>query len=173
MKAWKPVLIAAIILTSNLFAQLTRDDVREILIIQGEVTQQNLEEQTEAVYSRYNERNSYRTTTLLNAVSLSFSSGFSMGLHQSHTALYNRTEWMPGFMQDWFASRKDVDGVFSLGGQANKVFRDFDYVTDRMAYNEFNRYFGNNWIYTYLSHTLLKNVTAYAVRHRMSQGTWF
>lgn len=160
--------IAAVVLISALnFAQLTKDDIKEILALQGNQVTANIDEQAEYLYDRYTEKTSYKTEDAVTGFGQSILSGISMGAHQSKTAGYTNVSWMPKFMQDWYGVTKKTDDVFGKSLTWQKIWRESDYVNDRNGYSDLNRFFGNKWYLTLASHLFVKNASAAFIRAKM------
>jgi hypothetical protein len=159
------------------FAQLSRDDIKEILIIQG-TSPAGLESKASGLYEAYIDKTSFRQDDIpLNTLS-SFGAGFMMAMHQSNTGLYKHTEWLPGFMRNWYSQslvdvKTEKDGVFAKTFTIQKVFRELDYYQDRLAYENWNRFFGSRFYFTFPVHWIIKNFSASIFKHRMKYGKFF
>jgi hypothetical protein len=162
------LIITAVVLASAVsFAQLTKDDIKEILALQGAQTSSNVEEQAEGIYEKYIENTSYKTEDALSGFGQSALSGLSMGAHQSKSAGYTNVGWMPKFMQDWYGVTKKTDEVFGKSLTWQKIWRESDYMNDRNGYSTLNRFFGDKWYLTLASHLLVKNTVGALVRAKM------
>lgn len=160
--------LAVVVLTSALsFAQLTKENIKEILALQGTQVTANIDEQADYLYERYIENTSYKTKDAVTGFGQSILSGISMGAHQCKTAGYTNTGWMPKFMQDWYGVTKKTDEVFGKSLTWQKIWRESDYVNDRNGYNDLNRFFGDKWYLTLASHLLVKNTAAALLRAKM------
>lgn len=167
------IFFISIAFSSFLYPQLSKEDIRDILIIQGASSKDVLERSTEQLYSAYLQKTNYNITYALAASFESIGSGMFMGLHQSSNARYNNTGWLPPFMSNWYKSSFSSDMVFSKTFTAQKVFRELDYITDRQAYSHWQRFFGNKWFLALPVHWLLKNISGELIRHRMQYGRYF
>ena len=160
--------IAAALLISALnFAQLTKENIKEILELQGTQVTANIDEQADYLYERYIENTSYQTEDAITGFGQSILSGVSMGAHQSRTAGYTNVGWMPKFMQEWYGVTKKTDEVFGKSLTWQKIWREADYINDRNGYNDLNRFFGNKWYLTLASHLFVKNASAAIIRAKM------
>ncbi|MGE5498871.1 MAG: hypothetical protein ACM3Q2_12400, partial [Syntrophothermus sp.] len=157
----------------SLFAQLSRDDVKEILIIQGMTDSASIESEADEAYTSYITRTSFNTSDLSSAVLSSMGAGAAEGLFQSRTASYKNIKWLPGFMRDWYNYLPADEAVFARFDTWQKNFREADYLLDRPAYNSWNRYFGGAWYLSYPAHWALKSLSASLVRHKMKYGNFF
>jgi hypothetical protein len=160
-------LTAVVFLSIVSFAQLTKENIKEILALQGNQAGQSLDEQAEYLYDRYIEKTSYRTEDAITGFGQSILSGISMAAHQSKTAGYTNTGWMPKFMQDWYGVTKKTDEVFGKSLTWQKIWRESDYINDRNGYSDLNRFFGDKWYLTLASHLFAKNVSAAFIRAKM------
>ena len=161
------VMAAAVLITSVSFAQVTQDNIKQLLVIQGV---DNPNAQAEYLYNRYTETKQHSLLELGQAISESALSGISMGLHQSRTAGYTNTGWMPKFMQDWYSSTVKTDNVYGKSLTWQKIFREADYMSDRLAYEDLDRYFNGKWYLAALTHLLVKNISGMMVRNEMRSG---
>jgi len=160
--------IAVVVLTSVLnFAQLTKENIKEILELQGNQTSATIDEQAEDLYQRYIDNTSYTMEEGLKGFGQSALSGISMGAHQSRSANYTNTGWMPKFMQDWYGTVKKTDAIFGKSLTWQKIWRESDYINDRGGYNSLNRFFGDKWYLTLATHLAVKNTFGALVRAKM------
>jgi hypothetical protein len=155
------------------FAQLSRDDIKEILLIQGNPLSKNLDAAADELYEKYTGETSFRKEDLATGVEYSIASGLFMGFHQSKTANYESTEWLPLFLRKWYGIKPRTDEVLGKSASWQKIWREADYTTDRMAYTQWERYYGGSWYYSVLTHWLVKNTVASLIRHRMKYGTFY
>ena len=96
-----------------------------------------------------------------------------MGAYQSRTANYKYSVWLPQFFQEWWKIKPNTDLVMGKSFSWQKVFKEIDYIFDRKGYENFNRFFGGKWYYTYITHTFIKNLSAALVRHKFKYGRVF
>jgi hypothetical protein len=161
------ILIAVMIISSFANAQITRDNIKQLLVAQGV---DNPELQADNLYNQYSEGKSFDMMALNKALGESALSGISMGLYQSRNACYKNVGWMPKFMQDWYSAALKTDKVYGKSLTWQKIWREADYIGDRMAYEDLNRYFDGKWYFAALTHMFVKNLTGAMVRNKMSSG---
>lgn len=154
-----------LVLTGVIYPQLTRDDIREILVLQGQT--ETVNESADSLYQRYISKTSYQTYDALSGFGQSIISGICEGAHQSKTAGYSNTGWMPKFLQDWYGTTVKTDNVMGKSLTWQKIWREADYITDRNGYSDLNRFYGDNWYLTLVSHLVVKNSMALLVRSSM------
>lgn len=157
------VLVASPILN----AQVTRDDIKELLAVQGA---KNIDENADKLYEAYTSSLEFDATDWSRSAGESALSGLSMAMHQSRTAGYKNISWMPGFMQDWYKISFATDNVYGKSLTWQKIWREMDYTTDRIAFDEMRRLFKNNYWEAVIAHFLVKNLTAFMVRNEFKSG---
>ena len=153
-------------------AQLSCEDVKEILIIQGETTN-NLDKEAEVLHQKYLDRISYHEQDLIDGIYTGVISGVCMGAHQSRTANYLHSNWLPGFVEDWWTIKPQTNMAFGKVASWQKVFREADYIYSIKEYNNLNRYFGDKWYYTIPASAFIKNLSASLIRHKFKYGRFF
>lgn len=170
----KKVLYIIILLSSIGFSQITKDDIKEVLILQGYRDGAELQAQTEFLYEHYLDKVSFKAKDLLEGFGLSFLSGVGLGAYESHAFGYKNTNWMPEFMEKWYNSSPN------LTGEANytilsweQVWREVDYASDRAAYEKLNTFFKNKWYFALVTHWIIKNTAATLVRDKMKYNRFF
>jgi len=168
----KLYLLAAILFTITFTssAKVTREDVRELLRLQGV---ENLEQAADMLYQKYLDAEKGKTGDLEEGIGKSAVSGISMGLYQSRNGCYTHTSWLPGFMQDWYKKTVTTDMILGKSLTWQKVWRETDYIADRAAFNTLSDYFGDQWYFAVISHMIVKNTTAELIRHKMKYGRFF
>lgn len=171
MKTLKIFLLTALLSTIS-FAQLSKEDIKEILIIQGGDESAYMDEQVNDLYEKYSEKHSYQTTDLAMAVGYTAASGFSQGSYESYTYSYDNTSWMPGFMQDWYAKRVTGDEIFGPSLTFHKIMRSADYMSDRLAYNQYKRYFNGNPLLATAAQFVVKSFTRYMTLNKFRTGSF-
>lgn len=160
------------IFTSITTAQLSQEDVKEILLIEGYQTE-NLDKETEELHRKYLDKISYNHTDLLTGIFTSSLSGISMGAYQSRTANYQYSDLLPKFVQQWWVIKPNNDMVLGKAASWQKVFREIDYIYDRKAFENLSRFFGGKWYYSYITHAFIKNLSAALIRHKFKYGRFF
>ncbi|MBI9070752.1 MAG: hypothetical protein JEY94_04100 [Melioribacteraceae bacterium] len=171
MKTIKTIILLAIFSTVS-FAQLTKDDVREILLIQGGEESAYMDEQVNDLYDRYSKNNSYQTSDLAIAFGYSTLSGFSQGSYESYTYSYDNTSWMPQFMENWYNKRVSGDELLGPSLTYHKVLRSVDYISDRMAYKQYKRYFDGNPYLATAAQYFVKSFATYMTRNKYRTGSF-
>lgn len=162
------------IFSSLVFCQITKDDIREVLILQGFRDGAELQAQTEFLYQTYLDKVSFRTNDLLQGVGLSFLSGIGLGAYESHTFGYKHISWMPEFMQKWYSSSQNLTGEPNYAMLSwEQVWREVDYASDRAAYDKLNTFFRNRWYFALLAHWIIKNTAATLIRDKMKYDKFF
>jgi hypothetical protein len=161
------ILIAVIIISSFANAQITKDNIKQLLIVQGV---ENPDAQAEGLYNQYTEGKQFDMLQLNKALGESALSGISMGLYQSRNACYQNVSWMPKFMQDWYSTTIKTDKVYGKSLTWQKIWREADYVSDRQAYEDLNRFFDGKWYLAAATHMFVKNLTGAMIRNKMSSG---
>lgn len=168
-------LLYIILLFSGIaYCQITKDDIKEVLILQGFREGAELQAQTEFLYENYLEKVSFKSKDLLEGAGLSFLSGIGLGAYESHAFGYKNISWMPEFMQKWYTSspnfRGEPDYTFLSWEQ---VWREVDYAADRAAYDKLKVFFKNKWYFALLTHWVIKNTAATLVRDKMKYDKFF
>lgn len=172
MKVLNAVLILVFSATL-VYGQLTKDEIKEILVLQGNDNGEFLQEQTDDLYERYKSSSGFNSSTLVTALSYSALSGISKGSHESYSLNYKNSSWMPSFMKDWYDKRVSGDEIFGPSLTWHKVWRDVDYATDRMAYSSFKRYFNGNAYYATAAQFFVKQISSYMIKQKMRTGRFF
>lgn len=160
------------ICTSFTKAQLSREDVKEILLIE-EYQTENLDKAADELHRKYLDKISYEQTDLLNGIFTSSLSGIGMGVYQSRTANYQYSNWLPQFIEQWWNIKPQTDMVLGKSVSWQKVFKEIDYIFDRKGYENLNRFFGGKWYYSYITHAFIKNLSAALIRHKFKYGRFF
>jgi hypothetical protein len=161
------ILIAVIIITSIGNAQITKDNIKQLLIAQGV---ENAESQAASLYDQYTDNKQIDVLQLNKALGESALSGISMGLYQSRNACYKNTSWMPKFMQDWYSINVKTDKIYGKSLTWQKIWREADYMNDRLAYEDLNKFFDGKWYFAAVTHMFVKNLTGAMIRNKMSNG---
>ncbi|MBI9070753.1 MAG: hypothetical protein JEY94_04105 [Melioribacteraceae bacterium] len=162
-------IIALLFLSLTLQAQVTKSDIRDLLVLQGFSDLAEIEAQTSVIYDSYLDKISYNFGDLLAGVGYSALSGVSLGAHEAHQFGYKKIDWMPKFMQDWYKSsdRALPQSVFGDFFNWREVFKQFDYVADRNAYESLNTFFKQKWYFSLVTHWVVKNTFATIMRDQM------
>lgn len=160
------------IFTSITTAQLSQEDVKEILLIEGYQTE-NLDKESEELHRKYLDKISGQQADLIEGLYKSSLSGILMGAHQSRTANYYYSSWLPKFLQQWWTVKPNTEMVLGKTASWQKVLREIDYIYSREGYQNLNRYFGDKWYYTIITNTLIKNFSAALIRHKFKYGRFF
>lgn len=161
------ILIAVIILSSFANAQITKDNIKQLLIVQGV---DNPDVQAENLYNQYTDNKQFDMFQLNKALGESALSGISMGLYQSRNACYQNVSWMPKFMQNWYSTTIQTDKIYGKSLTWQKIWREADYMSDRQAYEDLNRFFDGKWYFAAITHLFVKNLTGAMIRNKMSSG---
>jgi len=170
----KKLLYILFVFTSVSFSQITKNDIREVLILQGYREGTELQARTDLLYDTYLDKISYQGADLASGIGLSFLSGIGLGAYESHVFGYSNTSWMPGFMENWYK------GTPFNYGQADytlfsweQVWREVDYASDRGAYDKLKIFFKEKWYFALLTHWIVKNTAATMIRDKMKYDRFF
>jgi len=162
------------LLSSVCFAQISKDDIKEVLILQGYRDGAELQARTDLLYDSYMDKVSYKTSDLLKGFGLSFLSGIGLGAYESHTFGYKHVSWMPDFMQQWYNKSPNFTGEPDYSFLSwEEVWREVDYASDRAAYEKLNIFFRNQWYYALITHWIIKNTAATLIRDKMKYDKFF
>jgi hypothetical protein len=161
------ILLAVIIISSFSNAQITKDNIKQLLIAQGI---ENPESQAEVLFNQYADSKQFDMLQLNKALGESALSGVSMGLYQSCNANYQNIGWMPKFMQEWYGTTIKTNQVMGKSLTWQKIWREADYISDRQAYEDLNKFFSGKWYFAAITHMFMKNLTGAMVRNEMSSG---
>ena len=168
LKEIKIILSLLVIAAAPLItAQVTRDDIKELLAVQGV---NNINERADKLFEAYNSSLDVEAIAWGKAAGESAFSGICMAMHQSRTAGYNNVSWMPGVLQDWYKVSFATDNVYGKSLTWQKIWREMDYTSDRIAFDEIRRLFKNNYFEAVIAHFLVKNITAALVRNEFKSG---
>jgi hypothetical protein len=97
-----------------------------------------------------------------------------MGLVQSRNSYYPKNiSWLPQFMQNWYMDKPGVNNIFGQFFTWQKIFRETDYMSDRLAYDDLNRFFEGKWYLAALTDIFIKNLTGAMIRNKMNSGNFF
>ena len=151
-------------------AQVSKNDIKELLLVQGI---NNVDQKASDLFNAYYSSTDTKLQDWGMAAGESAVSGICMGLNQSRTAGYKNTSWMPGFVQDWYQQSFASDVVLSKAFTWQKVWRDMDYATDRMAYEDLKRLFKNDSYKAAAVQFVVKNIAAALIRNEMKSGRLF
>jgi hypothetical protein len=170
----KKVIYILFIFSSVCFSQITKDDIREVLILEGYRDGVELQAQADLLYASYLDKVSYRISDLAEGAGYSFLSGLGLGAYESRTFGYKHTSWMPGFMQTWYKASPAIGGEpdYTLLSW-EQVWREVDYASDRAAYTKLKIFFHNKWYLALLTHWIIKNTAATMVRDKMKYDRFF
>ncbi len=160
-------------LSAQAFAQLTKEDIRDILMLENNYRMEDPAAEVNNLYEKYLEVISYKPEDLLEGLGLSALSGVGLGAYESHTFGYTNTGWMPKFLQNWYNSSPHVDGepVYTLFSWP-QVWREVDYASDRAAYEELKLFFKQKWYWALLVHWIVKNTVATMVRDKFKHDNF-
>lgn len=161
------ILIAVIVISSICNAQITKDNIKQLLITQGV---ENPEAQAENLYNQYTDNKQFDMLELNKDLAESALSGISMGLYQSRNACYQNVSWMPKFMQSWYSETISTDKVYGKSLTWQKIWREADYMSDRQAYEDLNTFFDGKWYLAAITHMFVKNLTGAMIRNKMNSG---
>lgn len=154
-----------------LYAQVRKDDIKEILMLQN-ISEEDLDAQTNLLYDQFTEKVSFRLSDLLDGALYSSLSGLSLGAYESNTFGYKNSGWLPKPLHDWYNSRMGYKADYNLLSW-QFFFREADAVTDRLAYDKFLRFFKNKWYFAIISHWIVKNTFATMTRDQFRFGKPF
>ena len=150
--------------------QVTKDDIKELLIAQG---MENVGHKASELFNEYYASHRVTNYDWGKAAGESALSGICMGLNQSRTANYSNVSWMPAAVRNWYNNSFSSDLLFSKAFTWQKVWREFDYASDRMAYNDLKYLFKNNSYKAAALQFIIKNIAALIVRNEMKNGRMF
>jgi hypothetical protein len=168
----KATVLILIIICSVCKAQITENNIKQLLIAQGI---DNPATNAEILYNQYTENKKFDDIAILNkALGESALSGLSMGFYQTRNA-WNHKDigWLPKFMQNWYMDKPGVNNIFGQFFTWQKIFREIDYMNDRLAYEDLNKFFEGKWFLATITDMLVKNLTGAMIRNRMSMGRLF
>jgi len=164
----------------SISAQVTKDDVKEILDLYGKYIRTDMcELEYEKVYEMYISQEMYEMNTLYKGFAWSTVSGISLGAYESYLFNYKHSEWLPKPLEDWYNYRPQTDAVFGKSLTWHKIFRAVDYSADRAAFNNLKRFYGVksfwswNQLAAYLTHFTIKNTAATMVRDKFKYNEMF
>lgn len=148
-------------------AQVTKGDIRELLLAQG---MDNVNQRAEKLFGEY--YSSHRVTggDWTKSLGESALSGVCMGLNQSRAAGYTNISWMPSFLKSWYNNSFSSDNVYSKSLTWQKVWRELDYASDRMAYEGLRNLFKDNTLKAAAVQFIVKNIAGFMVRNEMKSG---
>ena len=164
------VWIVILIFSSICSAQITEDNIKQLLIVQGI---SNPESRAKDLYNEYTENKQVDLSVLNTALAESALSGVSMGLNQSRNSYTTKDiAWLPKFMQSWYMNSCGTDNIFGKFFTWQKIFREADYMSDRLAYEDLNRFFEGKWYLAAISDIFIKNITGAMIRNKMNTGSF-
>ena len=158
--------LSALVVSLPAYPQVSQQDIRDLLIVQGNHNFTDLDAKSELIYNRLLDIKSYKFNDFMYAAGMSALSGIGQGAYESDTFDgYNDIDWMPGFLQKWFVNSKLPlkESNYKLFNW-QMIFRETDYICDRIAYEKLNVFFKNQWYWAYLVHWIIKNTFATIVR---------
>lgn len=148
MPSFNKYLVIPIILFSiPIRSQVSKQDIQDLLIVQGSFGMTEIEGRSEYIYNQLLELKSYKFTDFIYAFSTSALSGVALGAYESNNfGGYDQIDWMPEFLQDWYRNSSTPNkepnyNVFNW----QMVFREADFIFDRLAYERLNVFFKNQW----------------------------
>lgn len=171
------VLIYLILLNCLVFAQISKDAIKTILILQG--ISQNIDEETEILFDKYIDFTKHDKNDLFIACGWAVLSGIALGNHESTTFGYSNSSWLPDFAEKWYNWKPQTDAVLGKTFTWQKVWRDIDYASNIAGYNKFKRFYGVKkflsleTLYSYLSMFLVKNTFASFIRNKFKHNKFF
>ena len=154
------------------YAQLSQEDVKDILIIQG-YNPDNINEEATELHKKYLDKICFKQEDFLNGIADAALSGISMGAQQSRTANYTHSNWLPGFIEQWWTIKPRTDQTFGKVLSWQKFFRETDYIFNFSSYESLNRFYGGNWIFSLITSTFIKELSASLIRHKFKYGRFF
>jgi hypothetical protein len=163
-------IIILFLFSLSLCAQVTQEQIKEVLILQGE---QNSDAVSHLLYEKQITMNSYQTPDLLEGIGFSAASGVSLGAFESNAFNYTHDQWLPKFMQQWYEWNLNTDMVLGKIFMWQKVWREVDYATDRAAYSRLKKYFAGKWFIAFPIHWIVKNTFATMIRDKMKHDRFF
>jgi hypothetical protein len=160
------------LISSALYAQMTRDEVLTILSLE-EYNGVNNENEVDIIYQKYLDMVSYKPNDLLTGIGYSALSGVGLGAVESSEFGYQKSAWLPKILKNWFDSSPRIGGqpMYQIFGW-QEVWREVDYASDRAAYESFKLFFGGKWYYALLVHWLVKNTFATVVRDKFKYDNY-
>lgn len=169
------VILITIFIANLSFGQITKDDIKDVLLLQGLNDYTEIEAQSQLLYEQYIEKVSYNFSDLAEGFGYSVLSGISLGAHESNSFGYRNTGWMPKFMRDWYESTQGVysNTVFGDMFTWREVWKQVDYIADRNAYQSLNKFFEQKWYLALITHWVVKNTFATMIRDKMKHNKLF
>ena len=119
------------------------------------------------------EKVSYKEEDLCYGMAQSLVSGFALGVYESNAFGYKYPDLPNNDIKKYLTWNKVGDGVFSKILTPQKVFREVDHYTDGKAWINYNKYYANNFLYSYITHFFFKNLSATMVRDYAKHGKLF
>ncbi len=174
MKHVQLIIMILLLFTGMLSAQMTKNEVRKVLILEGMWNTENFETHVDKLYGKYLDRISFKTTDLMQGVGYSILSGISLGTYESHIFGYKNSDWLPGFLKSWYndsprIGSEPVYGIFNIQTIAHEV----DYLSDRIAYEKWKRFYRGKWYWALLTHWVIKNTFATLIRDKFKHNDLF
>lgn len=171
----KYLIILIILFSIPVHSQVSKQDVKDLLLVQGSFDISDIEVQSEYIYNQLLEIKSYKFSDFLYAFGMSAISGISLGAYESNNfGGYDQIDWMPEFLQKWYMNST------LIGKEPNyklfnwqMVFREVDYISDRIAYEKLNVFFKNQWYWAFLVNWVVKNTFATITRDQFSSDRPF
>jgi len=176
----KKIIFFILFLTNLVTAQVTKNDVKEILDLYGKYIHTGMcELEYEKVYEMYITQEKYDINIFYKGFTSSTLSGISLGAYESYLFNYKHSEWLPKPLENWYNWRPQTDAVFGKSLTWHKIFRATDYSFDRTAFNNWKKFYGVetfwswNQLAAYLTHFTVKNTFATIIRDKFKYNEVF
>lgn len=160
-------LILMVLFSVNLFAQLDKCAIKEVLELQQI---KDVDLVTEQIYNLYVEKNSYQTSDLLKGIGYSILSGTSLGIFESNAFGYKYPHLSGGWLKDYLTWNTPTDKVFGKIFYPQKISREALSLTTRAALNLLKKYFKGNLFFAYPCWWVLHNTIATVYRDWAKHG---
>lgn len=162
----KYLIILFILIYLDIYAQISKQDIRDLLIVQGNIDITEIEVRSEYIYNQLLDKKSFKFNDFIYAFGMSALSGIGQGAYESNNfGGYDQIDWMPESLQKWYmnSTLKGKEPNYKLFNW-QMVFRETDYICDRIAYEKLNVFFKNQWYWAFLVNWVVKNTFATITR---------
>lgn len=101
-------------------------------------------------------------------------SGISFGAHEAYAFNFKYSGWLgDNFIQDWYKWRPQTEAVFGRIFTWHKVWREVDYATYILSYENFDKFFGGKWYLSYPTTWIVRNTFATMIRDKFKTDNWW
>lgn len=121
-----------------------------------------------------NQKYAWQFADLAEGFLFGITSGISFGAHEAYAFNFKHSAWLgDNFIQDWYRWRPQTEAVFGRIFTWHKVWREIDYATYRLSYENFDKFFEGKWYLSYPATWIVRNTFATIIRDKFKTNNWW